>query len=151
MGLDMYLKARVYISGCNYNGRDTSKYDTIMKTAGLSRCEDCPSCTVEACVMYWRKSNQIHAWFVSECGGGEDECQPIYVSRQQLQELYELCVIVLSTRDSDKLPPQDGFFFGSTEVDQYYWEDVENTAVGLASILEDPDLSKFDFVYQASW
>ena len=42
-------------------------------------------------VAYWRKSNHIHQWFVTNCQGGEDQCQESYVDRGQLQELVNIC------------------------------------------------------------
>jgi hypothetical protein len=49
------------------------------------------------------------------------------------------------------LPPQPGFFFGSTDIDEDYYEDIENTINQLESILNNPKLKDFDFYYQASW
>jgi len=34
------------------------------------------------------------------------------------------------------LPTQEGFFFGGTAYDQYYWEDLESTKAQLEAILE---------------
>lgn len=48
-------------------------------------------------VAYWRKANQIHNWFVQHCGGGEDNCQRIYVSREDLEELLKTCKKVLKS------------------------------------------------------
>ena len=46
------------------------------------------------------------------------------------------------------LPTQSGFFFGSTDYDEYYLEDITYTRDVLDSILaEQGD----DFVYQSSW
>lgn len=48
-------------------------------------------------VAYWRKANQIHNWFVQHCGGGEDNCQRIYVSREDLEALLKTCKQVLKS------------------------------------------------------
>jgi hypothetical protein len=104
--------------------------------------------TVEA--MYWRKANQIHAWFVKNCQEGEDDCGHYYVGREQLQELRELILQALKDRDSKLLPPTGGFFFGSTDVDQYYWQDLQSTADRLERIIvEFPDA--WEFEYHSSW
>ena len=47
------------------------------------------------------------------------------------------------------LPTSSGFFFGSTDYDQYYSQDVRETAEVLASLLAEPD--EGDFYYHSSW
>ena len=50
---------------------------------------------------------------------------------------------------SDPLRPVAGFFFGGTEKDQYYYQDLMETAEIIRAALEEyPD---GEFVYQASW
>jgi hypothetical protein len=47
------------------------------------------------------------------------------------------------------LPPTSGFFFGSTEITKYFFEDCEFTADEIDRILQkDPD---GDFYYHSSW
>lgn len=52
---------------------------------------------------------------------------------------------------NDELPPRGGFFFGGTEVDEWYALSVKNTAEMLRKILDDPKLLTFDFYYYSSW
>ena len=42
-------------------------------------------------IMYWRKANAIHNWFVVNCQKGVDECQRTYIERSQLVELKDAC------------------------------------------------------------
>ena len=42
-------------------------------------------------VMYWRKANAIHKWFVDNVQGGEDDCREYPVSNDQLIELRDTC------------------------------------------------------------
>ena len=50
---------------------------------------------------------------------------------------------------SDPLRPVAGFFFGGTEKDQYYYQDLMETAEIIRAALEEyPD---GEFIYQASW
>lgn len=51
----------------------------------------------------------------------------------------------------DLLPTQDGFFFGSTDYDQYYYEDLVYTRDRLKEILDEYDISKEDIYYTSSW
>jgi hypothetical protein len=96
-------------------------------------------------------ANAIHAWFVRECQDGRDECQTTFVPKEKLQELLDLCKHVLKTRDASPLPPQSGFFFGSTAVDDWYWEDILKTVKTLKAVLEAPALKGCDLYYRASW
>ncbi len=49
------------------------------------------------------------------------------------------------------LPSTDGFFFGSTEYDQYYWEDVKYTYDVLGKVLQETDFDNQMIYYQSSW
>lgn len=46
------------------------------------------------------------------------------------------------------LPSQEGFFFGSTDYDQWYYEDLLLTKKILEAALAEPDA---DYYYRASW
>jgi hypothetical protein len=109
---------------------------------------------------YWRKANAIHAWFVDTCQDGVDECQPATVHPEQLALLRSLCVDAAAAYlDGDKtkaeeiLSPRGGFFFGSTDVDEWWLEDVKSTiaqierVISLAAALP----GSVEFVYQSSW
>lgn len=102
-------------------------------------------------VFYWRKANAIHAWFVDNCADGVDECQHIDVSYDQLCQLRDLCKQVLDdhSKAEELLPTQEGFFFGSTEYDEWYFEYIENTYNMLKEELDHQYPS--DYVYRASW
>ena len=102
-------------------------------------------------LIYWRKANQIHRWFVQNVQNGEDDCGEYCVTREQLEELLQTCTQVLEKRDSTLLPPISGFFFGSTEIDEYYWKNIEFTVDKLNSILDNPKFKKYDFFYSSSW
>lgn len=49
------------------------------------------------------------------------------------------------------LPTQDGFFFGSTNYDEYYMEDIEDTIDILQHALDTVDFDREMVVYSASW
>jgi cysteine desulfurase len=50
---------------------------------------------VSIVAVYWRKANQIHAWFVQNVQEGVDECERHWVPREKLVELRDLCLDVL--------------------------------------------------------
>lgn len=49
------------------------------------------------------------------------------------------------------LPTQGGFFFGSTEYDQYYYVDVLHTLKFLTDILMDTNFETEKIIYTSSW
>jgi hypothetical protein len=61
------------------------------------------------------------------------------------------------TMAKELLPPTQGFFFGSDEVDEYYKEDVNSTIKIIEELLKEHEQSKEyglysgDFEYRASW
>lgn len=154
MGLDMYLSARRYLGEFRENPRvdevlDLGLHMPVAKNVGYKSAE------ISTTVCYWRKANQIHNWFVEHCQGGEDDCREAYVGHEQLVELRDLCIELLKDRDPkkalDELPPASGFFFGSTDIDDYYWDDIEMTSDALSEILAQPNLDEYSFYYHASW
>ena len=152
MGLDMYLKARKFINNWDYRPEDKPINQAIREAVGLGhRNDEDADVYITIGVGYWRKANQIHKWFVDNCQKGVDDCRESYVSREKLETLLALCKETLETKDASKLPPQSGFFFGSTEVDEWYWADIEHTIKTLESALNDRALDNWDFEYQSSW
>ena len=53
-------------------------------------------------------------------------------------------------RDSPNLPPQGGFFFGNTDINDWYWEDLQNTRDALETILNSYT-DDWNFEYHSSW
>lgn len=49
------------------------------------------------------------------------------------------------------LPTQSGFFFGSTEYDQWYLEDIQYTVSVLEEVLNDTDFDQEVVMYRSSW
>lgn len=49
------------------------------------------------------------------------------------------------------LPTQEGFFFGSTDYNQFYYEDIVYTRDTLKEILDKHDFAKEDIYYTSSW
>lgn len=104
-------------------------------------------------VAYWRKANQIHNWFVNNVQNGVDDCKMHEVSKGQLKMLLADCEAVLRKRESaeDVLPTQSGFFFGDTEYDECYFEQVTETVSTLKQILKETDFDNWIVFYVSSW
>ena len=145
MGLDMYLSAKQYLF--SFNEEDKAKAGEIKKLMG----SDLPVKEVAMEAMYWRKANAIHDWFVTMVQDGDDDCKEYFVETEQLEQLVSLCNEALATKDTDILQTSSGFFFGSTEYDEYYWDEIKRTRDELSKLLTNPKAKHWDFYYRASW
>lgn len=151
MGLDMYLRGRRFMAE-GWNNVDKETIDQLLTLSGSNEYAERPALTVEVVVGYWRKVNWVHNWFVENVQDGEDNCRPYYVAREQLEELQKACLEVLADRSKamELLPPSEGFFFGSYEIDDYYWDSLRETVVIIGKALKMP-IEEWDFQYQSSW
>ena len=100
---------------------------------------------------YWRKFNALHAWFVENVQGGEDECRPHIVTEDQLRELLFSLANINKKNAKEVLPTQQGFFFGGTGYDEYYWEEVDRLKLFLMDLLGEFDFKNKMLIYRASW
>ncbi len=165
MGLDMYLSVRKYVGRLDLSaGYDEVKgwshdeqFDKVMESCDMSEFLETDNTTglhVEVPVAYWRKANAVHKWFVDTRADGEDNCQPIWVCSEHLEELLELCNQVLAdnSKADELLPTEGGFFFGPTEYDDWYFQGIEYTQRRLTELIPLMKNSDNDSaVYQASW
>lgn len=160
MGLDMYLHAKKYVNKVDWQKTQEldegyaiiEKFNDIVNAADMGHiATDIYGVQVEVTCAYWRKANQIHKWFVDNVQNGEDDCGDYYVSHEKLKELRETCRQAYFAKDPSLLPPQSGFFFGGTDIDQWYWRDIENTMKQIDRVLALPDLSDLSFYYNSSW
>ncbi|HGS8723751.1 TPA: hypothetical protein ACMUBK_002558 [Enterococcus faecalis] len=79
---------------------------------------------------YWRKANQIRAFFASYAPEQSDiNIEMLIVNEEMLLELKQRIMLCLTERNeqtsSELLPTSQGFFFGSTEYDDWYYQDLE--------------------------
>lgn len=169
MGLDMYLEIRKseYRSKYSKNKgsrlkleypKDITEFIPNPTDLRISRQTNYE-------VGYWRKANQIHNWFMQNCARRDeydnpiDDCRPIEITVDKLEELLDTCKKVLADHSlaGSLLPTTDGFFFGSTEYDDYYFGELEQTVEIIEPVLkfakhklEIKDYA-WEVYYQASW
>ena len=99
-------------------------------------------------VAYFRKVNFLIPFF-----GYEENCSNIEIDKYQVEDLIEACKEVLANHDkaSFLLPTQAGFFFGSTDYDDWYFDDVESVKTTFESILEDFDQEEDILIMHCWW
>ena len=176
----MYLTKRVNVKNYEYSKK---QYQVNVLEDGKPKLGVTPEKIkgIEIDVAYWRKFNALHSWFVNNYANGVDDCRPVYVSEDTLVELVGVLRNVKEKLDNSKLvkktiktwngeideidvyeceeevtelfSPQSGFFFGSTEIDGYYKEEVDRTLELLEKELKENEENNLscDYYYQASW
>lgn len=169
MGLDMYLEIRKseYRSKSHQDKgsdlaleypKDITEFIPDLTDLRISRQTNYE-------VGYWRKANQIHNWFMENCARRDeydnpiDDCRPVEITVDKLEALLDTCKKVLADHSlaGSLLPTADGFFFGSTEYDDYYFGQIEQTIEIIEPVLkfakhklEIKDYT-WEVYYQASW
>ena len=151
MGLDMYLTRKKYVRNWNHTPSEERFQGVAFK--GNQSIDLSKLTYLEFESMYWRKMNAIHNWFVENVQQGEDDCGKYHVTEENIDELVLTIETVLQNKDEKEakalLPPSAGFFFGSTEIDDYYWDDLRDTLWKLKEdIAANPD---DEYYYRASW
>lgn len=150
MGLDMYLNKRTYVQNWEHQSAE-EKHEVVVTRGGQPTKIDPKKVKyiIEE-AGYWRKANQIHKWFVENVQNGVDNCGEYYVDSSDLKKLLELCKQVEADNSlaESLLPSASGFFFGGTEYDEWYFNDISNTIQILEEALED---ERGEYYYSSSW
>ena len=105
---------------------------------------------------YWRKANAVHKFFckvnaqnLKQDNEYLESCQKVSVSIVNLKELKKICTKVLEdiSLAPSLLPTCHGFFFGSSEYDEWYIEDLDTTISIIDSILSMENHEQLDIEY----
>lgn len=120
-------------------------------------------------VAYWHKANAIHGWFCrkfeEKYGQKLENCEEFYLEKEDLINLRNDCEKVLKASKLDPstkliadtkvakeiLPTTSGFFFGSTDYNEGYIQDLKETVEAIENILETVNFERYDIVYSVSW
>jgi hypothetical protein len=151
MGLDMYLEKRTDVRHWSFQ-KDEEQFEVVIKKGGVTypsiKSDRITNITEE--LGYWRKANQIHRWFVENVQDGVDNCGEYFVSKADLQSLLDVCLAVKldHSQAEELLPAASGFFFGNTDYDEWYYNDIDNTINILKEALTDDNAS---YYYSSSW
>jgi hypothetical protein len=183
MGLDMYLTKKNYVKRWEHN-KPEEQFEISVKRGGETYSTIKPervSYVIEE-VMYWRKANQIHGFFVNK--GYEITPDVKYqLEGEHIVELLDTCkkVLEILNRSEKKtvqvvggwrngedymvdvevydkadevlelLPPTEGFFFGSYQIDKWYKQQIEETISVLEEELSVSGDNYPEYEYYASW
>lgn len=83
----------------------------------------------ERLVHSWRKANQIRQWFVTRFDKELDAQLKIALTDHDIAALISDIEKVLTDNQlaQSLLPTSSGFFFGSTDYDTYYFDELKDT------------------------
>ena len=177
MGLDMYLYRKTYVQSFDAEKKDIVTQVKVVDKKNKYGINPDKVVYITEEVGYWRKANAIHNFFITQTGK-EDNCEPIRIPIGILRNLYERCKTILKDNTQEKeeiyqdlegnekarmvkvlkddtkakelLPTCEGFFFGSTEYDEWYVDDLERTIEILEPLINSED-GWSEIIYEASW
>ena len=147
----MYLEKRTDVRLWNFQ-KPEEQFEVVVKKGGVTypKINAEKVTTIVEELGYWRKANQIHRWFVDNVQDGVDNCGEYFVPISSLEQLLELCLAVKldHSQAEELLPAASGFFFGNTDYNEWYYNDIDHTIVVLKEALSDKDAS---YYYSSSW
>lgn len=142
MGLDMYLMRA--------NREEAEGWKNLSYDERTSAMDQSP--WTEVC--YWRKANQIRQWFVDNCNYPADgNCDEAEVTKENLEALIDTCRKVIENHKlaDELLPCSKGFFFGSQDYDEWYFEDLEYTITTCEDVIKSTNWEKEIVTYSDWW
>lgn len=163
MGLDMYFFAKktTYKSFSKWDEPDRANevnYPEDLKTfSDYIYDRNFKSVQTETIyqIGYFRKFNALHSYIVKTFADGVDNCQAILLHKEDVEQIKKVLDDVLKANTVEKakelLPTQSGFFFGGTDYDEFYFEEVKDAADLMQSFLDNFDFESYQLIYQASW
>ena len=152
----------LYVSSWRHQEEPDALWAPLVAATGFTPTSDSPSFDVRAAdgggyrilatMIYWRKANQIHEWFVRHVQGGVDECQEAPVHPESLMDLLDRCQQISADHDLAPilLPSASGYFFGNTGYDEYYFADLKRTVTEIRAVVTAVPVGT-KFSYQSSW
>lgn len=175
MGLDMYLKKKKYIGKAKIKileneydwyeniSKEYSNVKLITSEVGYWRkanqihkwfVDNCQGGN-DDCREYYVSKEKLKE-LLERCKRIKNECKLIdgkIINGQPLENgkwinNYEDGKVMTNIEVAEELlPTQSGFFFGGTDYDEYYMQDIDNTIEIIEKVLEEDD----DIYYQSSW
>ena len=87
----------------------------------------------------FRKHNYLFRWVENRIDGEIENCKNYKLTKSDIEELLNSVNEVLAdhSKAQELLPTQEGFFFGNTEYDEWYFEDLEYAQRELTAMLAD--------------
>lgn len=101
-------------------------------------------------VAYFRKFNALIQWVdthIKEVGN----CEDIQLNKEDLLKLLQTLTRLNPQNCQELFPTTEGFFFGSTEYDDYYWENITRIQITVSQLLKKVDFIHTVVYFHAWW
>ncbi|AWM79061.1 hypothetical protein DKL61_01090 [Gammaproteobacteria bacterium ESL0073] len=98
----------------------------------------------------FRKVNALLQW-VNTYVMTVENCAYIPISKEDLEKLQGTLNQLTTDNCQELFPTQEGFFYGSTEYDECYWEDVQAIKEWLDKTLAEFDFGEEMLFFSAWW
>ena len=120
-----YKKSPVYGDDGKFNGYEES-YDSVPVDKWIENSRKIIEYATSPSVAYFRKVNFLFNYFDNKDKMVDEWFAPM--TKEDCLDIIDCCKRVLENHDlaEELLPTREGFFFGSTEYDEYYFNDVED-------------------------
>ena len=101
-------------------------------------------------LIYWRKANMVHSWFERNVGEVKN-LEKLKITKEHLEKLKKDCLTVIEDPEKAKklLPTRDGFFFGSCDYDEWYFNDLKYTVEKINELFNSS--YELDEMYYVAW
>lgn len=159
MGLDMMMYRRK-------KSRKQFDYDDVVEVAYWRKANQIHNYFVEKAQKgvddcgYYKVSKKVAEKLLTICKElkeeiittpGKMEAGYTYKNGEKIIE-YENGLVIANPEVCEKmLPTVSGFFFGSTDYNEYYIEDIDSTIEQMTEVLETTDFDKEELWYHSSW
>ena len=151
MGLDMYLEVRKYKSSYRGDGEQLA-YPNELKELELNiRNRNFLSVESTYQVGYWRKFNALHSYIITNFNDGVDDCREIWLPIRCCEQILNDLKKINENNASEIMPTCEGFFFGSTRIDEYYFQDVKYSIDLFEKVIKLAKEYNYEVYYHASW
>lgn len=103
---------------------------------------------------YFRKVNFLIPFFEGFFNTEIENLEDLELTKESVEELRDRCEQVLEdhTKAKELLPTQKGFFFGSTDYDSYYYQDILDVLENCNALLPEFDnLKEDEFIIFRIW
>lgn len=150
----MYLYRETYTQRWDHQSPE-EKFEVTVKKGGVNfdaiNSEKISS--VRENIGYWRKFNALHNFIIQTFAEGKDDCSDVYLDEDALILIYNTVkeVSINHSKAEELLPTTEGFFFGGTDYDEWYFKNIEETLTILRPYIDPQNNYHFDFYYRASW
>jgi len=101
-------------------------------------------------VAYFRKFNALLKWVDTHVKKVEN-LKDVILGKDDLQNLLNTLDALNEKNSHELFPTAQGFFFGSLEYDEWYWQDVGELKTIIQKLLEEVDFERMVVYFHVWW